>query len=314
MFAVSGVLPNGTAFAKTVFVPEIPTIVTKGQAVDASWTEGAGGFRGGFKLNGDLSKITITLNDTAFAGTIALDRVGAPALTSNNKTITDKASPYFDYLIAKDQPLNSYQNLLFKEAGWAIAFSNAKAAVNLQVGDYKFVMAAKGYQDKNWSPLAFDQFIHTWLVTLGTCGPFAIKFFEGQPKDSKRAMNVVHSGLTYTDTKGTTILQNHNYLYGDSSVTSYLNVTLTGQAISQGSGGLAVPSGQIHEFKLANGTKYRFEFTHSVENPARPVYHRWGLIGKGGRVGGPSYKCNVIGEWLNPGLVPYQEGVNIFGN
>lgn len=86
---------------------------------------------------------------------------------------------------------------------------------------------------------------------------------------------------------------------------------ISGSTVSPATG-LTLPTNMFAEYIISNGSHYQFDLNMLPGTPALPIYNRWRAVGKGGLVGGEQYDCTILGEWMNPGAVPYTEGSNIF--
>jgi hypothetical protein len=275
--------------------------VTSVQAVVGNW-----GNLGTFALSGDRKSLAIVFNDgeNGLTGTIAFRNLGTPAHGPCN--FSTATPPYFDSL-AKGKTLNPSETILYEQTGWAVTMPRAAAVVDISVfGSRLFLPDATGYHDHNWAPKPIDQFAYTWLTGQGSCGPFDLTYLEVQALGSKRTGDILKGFLAYNGA----FLQNECSLFGDKKVDT-IEVELTGQTTDAVTG-QQIPTGLILDYTLGNGTHYIFNLHNSVENPSQIPYHRWRLGGTGGKVGGPQYRCLVIGDWLNPSLATYTEGKSIF--
>jgi hypothetical protein len=279
-----------------------PTVETNGQAVTGNW-----GDMGTFSLAADFSTLDLEFNDpaNALSGTISFKNLGTPARTACNGTT--KGSPYFDSL-STGQTLNEYETDLYENLGWAIAMPRASANVDLKIDgkELKF-NNAPAYHDHNWLPSGVDKFLYTWIVGLGSCGPYDVSFVEVQALDSSLDKDIVSGFLT----ENGQFLHNQCYIRGNKAKVDTMEVRLTGQEFDPLSG-VDVPTGWEVEFVLDNGKEYFFKLDNTIQNPARSVYHRWHTSGSGGEKGGKQYECFLTTDWLNPGLAVYEEGKNIF--
>lgn len=293
---MSGVFPNGSTFFFATPVTTPPSVFTSGQDVAGVWGDD------GFALFNDANNILLEFGgSTGVDGLVSFARDKTPAHVPCGTST--QGSTYFDSL-AQGLTLNPAETNLFTNVGWAIEMPRATAKVLLDINGTPFTLSGVGYHDHNWSPMTFDKFAYTWVLGLGSCGPFDIGYIEVQALNSTRAHDIVQSSLAYNGE----FLQSECHLYPSPGVT----IDFVGQTVDAVTG-QTVPTGFSITYTLNNGTTYQFNLTNSVENPALPVYHRWGMSGSGGRVGGPQYKCSVLGDWLNPGLAVYTEGSSIFG-
>jgi hypothetical protein len=301
-FDVSGVFPNGTTFFISAPVATLPTIVTKGQDVIGNWGEA------GFALFSGSSSMVLDYNSPS-AGvtggvTFLRDKTSAHVPGSPNT----QGLPYFSSL-ATGQPLNAAEETLYTESGWVIEMPRASAHVLLNIGGTEFKLNGTGYHDHNWAPVDFGQITYTWVLGLGSCGPYDLGYFEVKAVDSTRDADIVQGSLAYNGK----FIQTQAHLYGSKPAVNTVDFQLIGQTVDPVTQ-QTVPTGVDVTYTLTNGTVYQFNLKNSVTNPALPVYHRWRLTGTGGKVGGQQYKCALIGEWLNPGLAVYKEGENVFAD
>ena len=301
-FDVSGVFPNGTTFFISAPVATFPTFVTNGQDISGNWGEAA------FSLFEDSSSMVLAYNSSS-AGvtggvTFKRDKTSAHVPASPNT----QGVPYFSAL-AQGQTLNSAEMTLYTESGWVIEMPRATAEVSLDIGGTEFKLSGTGYHDHNWAPVDFGQITYTWVLGLGSCGPYDIGYFEVKAVDSTRDADIVQGSLAYNGE----FLQTEAHRFGSKPTVNTVDFQLTGETVDPVTQ-QAVPTGVDVTYTIADGTVYQFNLTNSVTNPALPIYHRWRLVGTGGEVGGEQYQCALIGEWLNPGLAVYSEGGNIFAD
>ncbi|KAL7940071.1 hypothetical protein V8C42DRAFT_302521 [Trichoderma barbatum] len=299
---VSGTFPNGTAFFISTPISTPPTIKTKGQAVYGNW-----GDVGTFDLSGDRKSLVLKFDNAAngLTGTVIFKNLGTAAHGPCSDSTT--APPFFSSL-SQGQSLNPSEKTLYEGIGWASTMPRGSVLVDITVhGSQLYIEDAVGYHDKNWGPKGLDKFAYTWLTGQGSCGPFDLNYLEVQALGSPRSADIIKGFLAYNNK----YLQNRCYVYGDERPNT-VEISLNGQTTDEVTG-QQVPTGLVLEYTLANGTQFVFDLHHTISVPSTPFYHRWRVGGKGGRVGGPQYDCQLIGEWLNPGQAIYAEGgKNIF--
>lgn len=300
-FDVSGVFPNGTTFFISAPVTTLPTITANGQDVSGDWDGQAA-----FAVFDENSFMALAYNSSSAGvqGGVTFKKDKTSAHVPQGPTT--QGATYFTSL-AEGQTLNTAENLLFTESGWVIEMPRAYAEVSLNIGGTPFHLTGTGYHDHNWAPTAFDQITYTWVLGLGSCGPYDLGYFEVKALDSTRAKDIVQGSLAYNGE----FVQTEAHLYGSQPSTNTVEFELTGETVDPVTQ-QSIPTGVNVAYTLRNGTVYQFNLTNSVNNPALPVYHRWRLVGTGGVVGGKQYQCALIGEWLNPGLAVYKEGQSIF--
>ncbi|KKO96892.1 hypothetical protein THAR02_11001 [Trichoderma harzianum] len=296
---VSGVFPNGTTFFVSMPVTDVPTIETKGQAVYGNW-----GDKGIFSLSEDRSSLSLTFNnpEQGLTGTVDFKNLGTPPHGP-----CDETAPYFSTL-AYGKNLNDNEKVLYEQTGWAITMPRAATVVDIVVqGSHLSLNNAIGYHDHNWAPIPLDKYAYTWLTGQGSCGPFDLTYLEVQALASPRSHDILKGFVAYNGK----YLQNECSLYGDNKAMDTINITLTGETTDPNTQ-QSIPTGMVLDYTLRNGTHYVFNLHNSVQNPSQIPYHRWRLGGTGGIVGGQQYECQLIGDWLNPGLATYSQGGNIF--
>lgn len=281
----------------------VPTITTYGQDVSGNWDDQAT-----FAVTDDNSAMVINYNSPSngVSGSVTFAKDKTSAHVPQGPTT--KGATYFSSL-AEGQTLNGPETLLFTESGWVIEMPRATSKVDLDIGGTPFKIDGIGYHDHNWAPTAFDQITYTWVLGLGSCGPFDLGYFEVKALESTRAKDIVQGSLAYNGE----FVQTQAHLYGSQPSTNTVEFELTGQTVDPVTS-QSIPTGVNVAYTLTNGTVYQFNLTNSVTNPALPVYHRWRLVGTGGMVGGEQHNCALIGEWLNPGLAVYTEGQSVFAD
>ena len=189
---LSGVFPNGTGFFVSRGIEAPPVIKTKGEAVSGDWA----GY-GRFDLSDDRRHLDLTINDPehGIVGNVHMVNAGTPPHVGCSADIFKP--PYFTEL-AHGRNLSKSETLLYERTGWAVAAPRTVANIDLNVNGSKLVLKnAVGYHDHNWMPTTVDKFVYTWVLGIGSCGPFDLTYVEVQALGSSRNDDILTASLAY---------------------------------------------------------------------------------------------------------------------
>ncbi|KZT00073.1 uncharacterized protein LAESUDRAFT_764941 [Laetiporus sulphureus 93-53] len=285
---INGIFANGTAF--NFNLPASTGAVTScDDAVHGSWGE-----VGSFHVDEDLSSFTATISAPAFgvSGTIQLQSNAVHHFACNSTV-----DAYFDSAMSSDLQLNTAEEILFEQLGWATTIPGGTAHVNLSIDGTAFDIIGNGYHDANWSPVPLNEVVSSWYFLQAQVGPFDMSGILAVPLNSTRNLST-----GYLSESGV-ILQNQCSLAG-SRTTDFSNITTYG-SYHDSTSNVTLPTGFILSYITANGDEYAFNLTSLGQNPDETIYHRWIGTASGGEVGGAQYTGTTVFEWLNPGLNIY---------
>ena len=304
-FDVSGVFPNGTFFFVSTPVSAPPTISTPGgEAVQGNWGDGLGTF----SIAPDRSTMNLTFASpgTAVEGTVRFTNEGTPANTACSASTADP--PYFESAAA-GQSLSASENILYNQLGWAVTAPRNTVEMDLKINGTPFQLTGTtGYHDHNWGPARFDTFVYTWVVGVGSCGPYDLAYAGARPFGSGRDRDVVGGFLA----KDGAILQDQCELFGSQS-SNNITIQFGGQALDEATN-TTVPTNLTLTYDVPGSGTYQFNlYTSVIGSDVGDLYKRWRLGGTGGLLGGEQFDCGLVVDWLNPGQATYSEsGPNIF--
>ncbi|KAH8809378.1 hypothetical protein F5884DRAFT_753863 [Xylogone sp. PMI_703] len=307
---VTGTLPNGTQFF--ISTPaNLSTIVDSPLSETGQWKSSSGDTIAKFTSTTGPPRtfeFQISSPETGISGTITM--IGDDTPPHNGCGANTDGSRYLSSAVPSGIQLSNAQQELFENLGWVVAMPGTRTAtVNLNINGENVTWSGHGYHDKNWGTKPIDQYINTWLFGLGTCGPFHLGIVEAQPIGSPRSDDFVSGYIAF----GSEVLQSKCATFSTSPYPApdTFSLNITGSTFSTATN-LTLPTNMIAEFVIANGTQYYFNLDLLEGPPELPVYHRWRAVGRGGQLGGEQFDCHLIGEWLNPGVVPYTNGESIF--
>ncbi|KAL7959444.1 hypothetical protein V8C34DRAFT_279661 [Trichoderma compactum] len=307
---VSGTLPNGTQFF-FVLPADSATVTDNQEQVTAAWKDASGETIASLlSTTGPPRTFDISFNypPLGISGSVSLVGTNTPPHTGCAGTTG--GSVYFDPAIPKGANFNAAQTEFFTNLGWAIAMPGTTSAkVNLLIDGHDGSFEGAGYHDQNFADKPIDQYLKTWLFGLGSCGPYHVAFIEAQPLNATHKDDFMSGYLSFD----TEVLQSQCTTFSNLPYPkpNTFNFNISGSAFSPASG-VNLPTKMFTEFVLNNGSRYQFDLDLLQGTPDLPIYNRWRAVGKGGLVGGQQYDCTILGEWMNPGAVPYTDGANIF--
>ncbi|KAK0755648.1 hypothetical protein N5P37_011803 [Trichoderma harzianum] len=307
---ISGTLPNGTQFF-IVIPADTATVTESEERVTAVWKDPSGETIASLlSTTGPPRTFDVSFNypPLGISGSVSLVGTNTPPHTGCSGNTS--GSRYFDPAIPAGANFNDAQTEFFTNLGWAIAMPGTTSAkVNIVLDGHSASFEGAGYHDKNWADKPIDQYLNTWLFGLGSCGPYHVAFVEAQPLNSPHKDDFMSGYLSFD----TEILQSQCTTFSNLPYPkpNTFNFNISGTADSPAAG-VNLPTNMFAEYVIHNGSRYQFDLNLLPGTPALPIYNRWRAVGKGGLVGGKQYDCTILGEWMNPGAVPYTDGANIF--
>ncbi|KAL7943624.1 hypothetical protein V8C42DRAFT_328019 [Trichoderma barbatum] len=307
---VSAMLPNGTKFF-FVLPADTATVTENEKQVKAVWKDPSGvTIASLLSTTGPPRTFDVSFNypPLGLSGSLSLVGTNTPPHTACSASVS--GSPYFDSAIPHGAQFNAAQTEFFTKLGWATAIPGTTSAkVGITLDGHSVSFQGAGYHDKNFGDRPIDKYVRTWLFGLGTCGPYHVSFVQAQPLNSPHKDDFMSSYLAFD----TEILQSQCTTFSNLPYPkpNTFNFNISGTA-NPPAAGLNLPTHMFAEYVISNGSRYQFDLDLLPGTLSMPVYNRWRAVGKGGLVGGKQYECNMLGEWMNPGTVPYTDGINIF--